>query len=151
MVPSNSSTDGILTFLEQGASMISWLKGVAKVGNNPFQEEPPTPSTGGGGLTSISIGELLCFNIASCPRPPLGLNRSERGWVVGGMQVSVWALLIDCLGEWALLLECSLYERRECEDSSYSSHHATPLLLGAWGVVMDLRVPCSPESFGGAG
>jgi len=34
------------------------------------------------------------------------------------------ALLIDCSGEGALLMECSSSECHGCEDSSYSSYHA---------------------------
>jgi len=109
VIPPNGWTEGILTLLGRGASKISRLKGAAKVGNNRLLEELPTPSTGGrGGPTSINVGVLLYFNIAPCPRPTFGLSRSERGWVRGGIRVSIWALLIDCSGEWAILLECSL-------------------------------------------
>jgi len=117
-------------FLRMRASMMSRLKGVVKVGKDPLSEEPPTLSTGAGrGPTPISKGVLLCFDVGCCPRPPLSLSYSKRGWVLGGTQVSIWALLIDFSGEGAPLLKCSCFECRECEDSSCSSYHVWNLKL----------------------
>jgi len=80
MIPSNGSTNGILTFLRRGDFVISQLKGVAIVCNNPLLEELLITSIGGGrGPTFIGKGVLLCFGVSSHLGLLLSLTRSERG------------------------------------------------------------------------
>jgi len=51
---------------------------IAMLSNDPLPDELLTPNMGGDkGPISISAGVLLCFDIASFPRPALDLSRSE--------------------------------------------------------------------------
>ena len=120
--------------------MIAPLNGVTKMGNYPLLEEPLTLCTGGdGGPTSISEG-VLCFVIAPCPHPPIGLSCSKRGWVLKATRVSFWPFLLPIhvkeLSSWTALLwvsgvrelflvlkPCSILTPRRVRGSYESAEH----------------------------
>jgi len=79
MVPSNNYIEGVLTLLNWGASTISRLKGVQKVGKEPLLEEfPILSSVGHVGPTSNTESMSGCFETTPSCRSPTWPDLSER-------------------------------------------------------------------------